>query len=731
MTKTRDRARISALLLLSVLLAVLPAAGCVGGGPGGDTAAGVPDTSDSPADSLSDTGDDKTLSPGTSKEPAVTSSPAVTTAEVTTAEVTTDSPNALKAGSDVIGFVPFSARVTDGDSVYVRIDGDTAVINPLKAGSSVIEFRNIYGETAGADVTVSTDLKPTAVYIPFEAPKVSFNLADLGVKPAANADITTQLQSLVNKANEAGGGTVYVPSGSYRISSITMKPGVDLKFAGFVPDATVGYTTAVKRYVSSGKPAVITAGSAPRNNIFFYNTPLPQAYCTEGMSDFSISGGVFNCQAKMKLLAFACGSNIRVSDMIVKDLPNNHALQIDGCTGLTVDNVMFAGYYYPANNPVLTRETIQLEPTTPGSITSDYAGSPILATAGDYHTNSDISVLNCYFGKSDFYGPQLVAVGHHSTAGSISCDGFRFIGNVVDNPLYCGLHLPNVSNAEIRDNTFISVDKLTSGRLADDSALISLYSFNSDTKLTIDGKNVVYAFSYEHFGDRNYIIENNSFVLGGKTYLRALYFTGASADNTQNAAYVSSSAYRYETFGGELFQIKGYLIKNNCCAGITVRNNSFEYTSAAGYKDCFCYANNVNGFFFENNEIKLADGVSFSRKYGDIKGISTSGTVSSDRAEAATRRINLISTTEIPVTVNAGGTNFTLKKPDVNMTLTLTPTDGGRIVLNADRRGNLTVDIIPDEGYVFSGFTDENGNPADLANIVFKRSTRIGVVFKK
>ncbi len=83
------------------------------------------------------------------------------------------------------------------------------------------------------------------------------------------------------------------------------------------------------------------------------------------------------------------------------------------------------------------------------------------------------------------------------------------------------------------------------------------------------------------------------------------------------------------------------------------------------------------------------------------------------------------------MTVNAGGTSFTLKKPDVNMTLTLTPTDGGRIVLNADRRGNLTVDIIPDEGYVFSGFTDENGNPADLANIVFKRSTRIGAVFKK
>ena len=158
---------------------------------------------------------------------------------------------------------------------------------------------------------------------------------------------------------------------------------------------------------------------------------------------------------------------------------------------------------------------------------------------------------------------------------------------------------------------------------------------------------------------------------------------------------------------------------------------SIEYTSAAGYKDCFCYANNVNGFFFENNEIKLADGVSFSRKYGDIKGISTSGTVSSDRAEAATRRINLISTTEVPVTVNTGGTSFTLKKPDVNMTLTLTPTDGGRIVLNADRRGNLTVNIIADEGYVFSGFTDENGNPADLANIVFKRSTRIGVVFKK
>ena len=700
---------------------------------------GIPDETSSGTESvISDPG---TSTPESSEIPgSVTASPVTTAAPVTSLPETTAaaeipvSPDALEAASEQLGFVPVFARVEAGVSVWVKTEKGVTYISPLSQGSSSVTFYNSYGETASATVEVGADLKPHAVYVRFAPPERSVSVLDLGAKQNQAADSTKAFQDGINMMSEAGGGTVYVPIGTYRINSIQMKPGVSLRLEGFLPDATVGYTKDLAAYATGGKAAVIATSGSPTLNIFIYNTPLPKAYCTEGVSDFSVSGGVFLCQAKMKFAAVVCGENITFENIIIKDVPNNHAFQIDGCSGVTLKNIMFAGYNYPATNPVLTRETIQLEPTTPGAITSSDS-SPVQCYAGDYHQNSNIKILGCYFGKSDLYGPQLVGIGHHSGTGAVSCRGLVISGCVFDNPLYCGIHLPNISDVEISGNTFISDSAPTTGKLADDSALLSLYSFSNDQTYTSPGgSKVVFAYGYEQDGLRNIMIENNTFRLGGKTPLIGVYIAGNTVDNKMNATYVkASNTFRCEAYGGTEYPLNGYLIRTNTAYNITLRGNRFSFPTKPAYSSSYISLKSINGFFFENNILDLGEGVKFNSNSYFGNGIYVpTKTVYSDRYTMLSRKISIDSGAPVSVTVTDGSSSFPVQKPKVNCTLNIQPTEGGRVELTADIQGNLTINLIADEGYAFSGFVKEADNsPFDLSTDLVSGINNLLAVFVK
>jgi len=637
----------------------------------------------------------------------------------------------VHAGSTELGFVPVYASVSEGDACWVMTENSETLITPVKSGISAVTFYNSYGETATASVSVSADGSMNISYVKFKAPERVFNVLDFDAKPNQNVDSTNAINSAIEAAHNAGGGTVYVPKGSYKVNSIRMRSGVSLKLEGFIPDARVGYSAEVKKYVQGNNAAKFSTSGSSRNNIFIYNTPLPKAYCTEGESDFSFSGGVILCEGKMKFAAIACGSNITFENILIKDTPNNHSFQIDACENLTISNVLFAGYNYSSSDNVLTRETIQLEPTTPGSITSDTANSPIQCTSGDYHTNKNITVTGCYFGKSDLYGPHLVAVGHHSQTGAISSDGFVFTNNKIENPLYCGLHLPNASNVVISGNEFISNTKSAFGRLADDSALISLYSFSGDSTYTdANGNKIMYAFSYEQNGIRDYIIENNSFELGEYSYLRAIYIQGASSDNRLNAVFFNSSNMRVAEFGGKPFAGKGFAIKTNTAYNITIRNNKINVTSRVSYADYFVHVKNVIGFFWENNEVELGTNAKFTVNSDLGKGFNLV-TIITDRTTMLTRKVGLDKAQTKTVTVTDGKTSFEMPKPTVTCSFTIEPTEGGRVELTADKQGNLTVSVIADEGYSFTGFVKKADGSAFDLNQSLSGFTELRAVFVK
>ena len=701
--------------LISLLALMLTLAtcftSCTGNSGGGDT--GAPDSSSVPDESGADVSTADST-PGSTSVPEPLTDPDKV-AEITFAELL---------------MTPVHAGFADGNvAAAVKIeDGDKYEIRPIVPGTDTLTFHNNYGETATATVTVDENKKATCVVTPFAAPKNSVTVTDLGAVGDNRTDSTTAIQGAINKMSAAGGGTVYVPAGKYRVGSLSMKPYVALRLAGYLPDATVGYNSEAKKYATGKDIAVFISNGNSVSSFFFFNV-VPQAYCTAGISHFSISGGMLDCQGKMKTAGFCCGEDIVFENCIIKDNPNNHAFQIEGCKDVVIRNVMFAGYNYPASGGVLTRETIQIENTTPGAIGSNYATNPIQCNDGDYFHNYGVSVIGCYFGKSDNYGSHLTAVGHHSASGGLTCDGFVFSGNVVDNPLYCGLHLLNVLNAEITDNVFISTSVGTYEALGTDSALVSLYGLakNSSYTSAVDGKTVMFAYASEAPGNRHVVIENNTFKIGGKTRLRAVYMASPKSDLTLGASYKkSTSEYRADGAKGASFPVDGYVLNCNIIEDVRLSRNTFEITSAINADTEFAYFSCVHGLVLEDNVIKNEKNVEFSRAYQGTKGLYVLNCYVGMEKVKCSLTLSSAAKTTVTVVSDAGST--VIPTPATNATLNIRSKGNGQIDVETDLQGNLTVKVIADEGYVFSGFVDKDDAPFDISG-KFTSGTTIYAVF--
>ncbi len=332
-------------------------------------------------------------------------------------------------------------------------------------------------------------------------------VTEAGADPTGKTDSTLAIQKCIDRVSAVGGGTVVVPPGVYRILYLSLRPHVCLELAGGVERATDGWTPEVAaRAMDPSRSAIIRSAANRKGHwsIFLYNL-VPRTDATNGVSDVTESGGVFDCQGRYVPAAFACGRNIRFENAVVKDIPNNHALQIDGCENVVVTNCLFAGYVFKGAYTCLTRETIQVEPTSPGALGNPET-SPISCAKEISIPNRNVSVTGCWFGPSERLGPHLVALGHHGRARS--CNGLVFAGNVVVNPLYCGVRLANVSDARVENNTFISTN--ATKRLADDSAVVCLWGGAALKP-----------------GEKGVVLRGNKIVLSEKSPLRRLWTTKA------------------------------------------------------------------------------------------------------------------------------------------------------------------------------------------------------------
>ena len=607
-----------------------------------------------------------------------------------------------------------------GDVVSATLGNDELTLTAAKAGEDVIRLENEYAE--GIVLHVYVDAKGelyTSAITPFTAPAFSMNVLENGATADGNADSTAAFQQCIDRASEAGGGTVYVPAGEYRVGTLVMRPHVALRLEGNLPDARVGYTSEVKEWA---KNAAIIRGNGSNVHNFFYMNLDPNGYCDEGCSDFLISGGVYDCQGKYRIGAFTCGSNITFENYILLDTSNGHCYQIAGCSDLTIRNVMHAGLRYTGS----TSETIQIEMTTKGAITSDYATSPIKYHEGDYFINENVTVSGCYFGKSDNYGAHVTSLGHHSVTGAVSCRGLTYTFNVVEDPIYCGVHLIDVTDVVMTNNKFISTSCAVAEAIDKDSALVSLYCLDKASAYTNENnQKATYRTASEVDGDRNYVIRENEFVIGGNTPLRAVNITGTAYSWGAQYSTVSNRA---ESASDKPHEYVGYTLVTNLIGNISITENVFRVLSQPAYENCFLQASKVQGFEFENNGIELADGVYFSVAYKDQPGLMCSSCTGITDGSKRTVKLNALGHAYF---VGEDGKKVEIPVKDGFGRLTIISEGKGTIELAVDRAsGDLLMSAVSAVGYSFAGFTLD-GAPYDIGTPVFENLNLVAVFTEK
>ena len=154
---------------------------------------------------------------------------------------------------------------------------------------------------------------------PFPAEAARAVVTEAGADPTGRTDSTPAIQKCIDRVSAAGGGTVVVPPGEYRILYLTLRPCVRLELAGGVERATDGWTSEVAaRAMDPARSAIIRSVANRKGgwSIFLYNLVPPTA-ATNGFSDIAVSGGVFDCQGRCLPAAFACGRNIRVEKLVI------------------------------------------------------------------------------------------------------------------------------------------------------------------------------------------------------------------------------------------------------------------------------------------------------------------------------------------------------------------------------------------------------------------------------
>lgn len=135
---------------------------------------------------------------------------------------------------------------------------DRAVKKVLSANSGYASELNVTDNSTSGELSIKKNVNMTLDSLPpfvnvadvkkpkpatvqlFDVSKAPYNLVG-GTVDNAGEDVSVILQQALNDARTAGGGTVYVPAGIYRLASpVTVPGGVELRGSWDVPHHTIG-----------------------------------------------------------------------------------------------------------------------------------------------------------------------------------------------------------------------------------------------------------------------------------------------------------------------------------------------------------------------------------------------------------------------------------------------------------------------------------------------------------
>ena len=642
----------------------------------------------------------------------------VATEPETTALIAVE-PTTVTVNNPNWGFPAHSIEVEDPDIVSAELVKSSwnLTVTSQHVGETQIAVYDCFGHKASVDVKVTEDGNITYEAHPCEEEFISaVQYGIVGSKTSTNlVDQTSKLQSLIDSTAKKGGGTIYLYPGFYKISLISMRENITLKMYSGFTDAREGFTDELAQKVANGEVTVLMVTRILSTDF--------KDYGRNSACNFTISGGVIdNNHSTQSTLLFGLSENIVIENMIFKDIKNNHVIQITGSDNVTIKNCIFAGFEW---GDTFTRETIQIEQTSPGAHSGDHANAPQRFDYGEIYGCDNIVIDSCYFGPSDELPGAHIAIGHHGTADEPVCDGFKITNNVFDRPTYAAIRFASISNVEITGNTFIATKDANKFCSESDPAFIILYSSTSDITYNniVDGQKVTKAFAYEQSGMHHVNISNNSFSIEKGSDKRVIIVTGTGVNP---GATFKDVVLRQETYDSKPYKLTGYLRSTNYIGDINFTDNTVTVEGQPGVKDYLFFFKSVYGLKFENNAISL-NSCSFAKSDDGIMGLYKASVKNGTAAE--TYVIQSSSTSKAIILPNADGST-------TKLIFTLTAShnvianEGGRIEITADGNGNVTFTPIANEGYVFDGWTTESGALAS-GTVKITAKTTFTANFKK
>ena len=617
------------------------------------------------------------------------------------------------------GFPAHSIEVENPDIISAELVKSSwnLKVTSHHVGETQIAVYDCFGHKASVDVKVTEDGNITYEAHPCEEEFISaVQYGIVGSKTSTNlTDQTSKLQSLIDSTAKKGGGTIYLYPGFYKISLISMRENITLKMYSGFTDAREGFTDELAQKVANGEVTVLMVTRILSTDF--------KDYGRNSACNFTISGGVIdNNHSTQSTLLFGLSENIVIENMIFKDIKNNHVIQITGSDNVTIKNCIFAGFEW---GDTFTRETIQIEQTSPGAHSGDHANAPQRFDYGEIYGCDNIVIDSCYFGPSDELPGAHIAIGHHGTADEPVCDGFKITNNVFDRPTYAAIRFASISNVEITGNTFIATKDANKFCSESDPAFIILYSSTSDITYNniVDGQKVTKAFAYEQSGMHHVNISNNSFSIEKGSDKRVIIVTGTGVNP---GATFKDVVLRQETYDSKPYKLTGYLRSTNYIGDINFTDNTVTVEGQPGVKDYLFFFKSVYGLKFENNAISL-NSCSFAKSDDGIMGLYKASVKNGTAAE--TYVIQSSATSKAIILPNADGST-------TKLIFTLTAShnvianEGGRIEITADGNGNVTFTPIANEGYVFDGWTTESGALAS-GTVKITAKTTFTANFKK
>ena len=588
--------------------------------------------------------------------------------------------NVMLIGADELGLGAYVINIKDDSIVQAEImENRTLCIGCYDSGTTVIYVKNNYGETVEINVKIDPEYEIHLDYKRFERPVNFVNAVDYGLNTELE-DNAPAIQAAINALPD--GGVVYVPKGIYKTSFIQLKEGVTLKLEGILSDYNTPFNDEIAARINNGEFAVLQA-----NLTYMFINHEAFGWGRTGVGNFGITGGVIDMVDRARAFIWSCADGVLLENVIMKDCPNNHAIQITGSKNVIIRNTMFAGYNLGQN--IKTAEIIQIEEAQQVAIGTSKEGKNLSNyEAFEVYNTDNVLIESCYFGKSDKYGTPTYCTGHHGAVGKYCATGIRFKNCTYDNPRACALRIYGWQNVEITGCSFISDSDKDS--VSDEHHMIEMsYPPEKDAQLP-DGTFLVKG--YERGGVDMVNIHDNRFYIGKNSRIKGIMKTLRSSDYGFDAK-AESDLPVVDTYDSATYLFTGYRLVNHLISNIRFCNNHVTIENEVG-----------------SNYMSLSG----------IKGLSISGNMMeaamTDVAESTSieeyEKNYVVSATSanktVPIILSGADTRieaFCVAKDITEYhNLLIRCEEGGRIDRSLSGDGSLMLHAVAEDGYAFDGY---------------------------